>query len=103
MIDKTRLITTVLESAAHLSKGHYLDIRSYKRNRYVLIVKNAEEEFTILVDGYCKERIRIAPGKLEKTLSRIFRREFPRSNKIRLYRMGEFDEDTCKTLKRKVI
>jgi hypothetical protein len=103
MIDKTKLMGTVLQKAAHLTTGHYLDIRTYKRNRYVMIVKNAGEEFTVIVDGYCREIIRVDAGKLEKALSVIFRREFPRSNKIRLYRMGEFSEDIFRALKRKII
>jgi len=103
MIDKTKLIGTVLQRAAHLTTGHYLDIRSYKRNRYVVIVKNAGEEFTVITEGYCRERMQVKAGKLEKALSAIFRREFPRSNKIRLYRMGVFREDTFGALKRKII
>jgi hypothetical protein len=55
------------------------------------------------VDGYCRERIQVKSGKLEKALSAIFRREFPRSNKLRLYSMGEFKEDTLGSLKRKII
>jgi hypothetical protein len=103
MIDKTKLIETVLQRVAHLATGHYLDIRTYKRNRYVVIVKSAGEEFTVIVDGYRRERIQVNSGKLEKALSTIFRREFPRSNKIRLYSMGEFTEDTFGSLKRKII
>ena len=99
MIDKTKLIETVLQRVAHLATGHYLDIRTYKRNRYVVIVKSAGEEFTVIVDGYRRERIQVKSGKLEKALSTIFRREFPRSNKIRLYSMGEFTEDTFGSLK----
>ena len=103
MIDNTKLIETVLQRVAHLPQGHYLDIRTYKRNRYVVIVKNVGEEFTVIVKGFCRERIQVKSGKLEKALSTIFRREFPRSNKIRLYSMGEFTEDTFGSLKRKII
>jgi len=103
MIDKAKLLETALQRVAHLATGHYLDIRTYKRNRYVVIVKNAGEEFTVIVDGYCRERIQVRAGKLEKALSTIFRREFPRSNKIRLYRMGAFSEETLGSLKRKII
>jgi hypothetical protein len=103
MIDKTKLIGTVLQKVRHLTIGHYLDIRTYKRNRYVLIVKNAGEEFTIIVEGYCRERVQVKSEKLEKALSTLFRREFPRSNKIRLYRMGEFSEAIAGALKRKNI
>jgi hypothetical protein len=103
MIDKSKLIGTVLQKVAHLTTGHYLDIRTYKRNRYVLIVKNSGEEFTVIVEGYCKESIQVKSEKLEKTLSTIFRREFPRSNKIRLYRMGEFTDDRFGSLNRKII
>jgi len=103
MIDTPKLIETVLQRAAHLPTGHYLDIRTYKRNRYVVIVRNSGEVFTLIVDGYCRERIQVKSGKLEKALLTIFRREFPRSNKIRLYSMGEFREDAFGATKRKII
>jgi hypothetical protein len=68
-----------------------------------VIVKCAGEECTVIVDGYRRERIQVKSGKLEKALSTIFRREFPRSNKMRLYSRGEFTEDTFGSLKRKII
>ena len=44
MIDKTKIIDTVLERLEKLPLGHYLDLKTYKRNRTVIIVKIDEKK-----------------------------------------------------------
>ena len=39
MIDKTKIIDTVCERLEKLPLGHYIDLKTYKRNRTVIIVK----------------------------------------------------------------
>ncbi|MCK8600118.1 hypothetical protein [Desulfoferrobacter suflitae] len=41
--------------------------------------------------------------KLGKLLKSLIRKEFPRSNKIRLYVMGEFDDEEALSTRRKII
>lgn len=103
MIDKTKIIDTVWERLGKLPPGHYLDLRTYKRNRTVVIVKIDEKKLLVIEDGYYKDRFWVTPGKLKKLLKTLLKKEFPRSKKIRLYVMGKFlDEDAFNT-KRKIL
>jgi hypothetical protein len=103
MIDKTKIIDAVTERLKNLPTGHYLDLRTYKRNRSILIVKMDEDDLLIIEDGFFKERFRINSDKLRKLLSALLRKEFPRSHKIRLYPMGRFIEKEMQNIKRKVL
>jgi hypothetical protein len=92
MIDKTRIIDTVSERLKKLPEGYYLDLRTYKRNRSVIIAKVDEDELLVIENGYFKERFCIRPEKLRRLLKTLLAKEFPRSRKIRLYVMGKFVE-----------
>ena len=83
--------------------GHYLDLRTYKRNRSVIIVKQGKDDVLVIEKGYYQERFQLKQEKLNKLLKTLLRKEFPRSNKIRLYIMGNFKEDEAQNLKRKVL
>jgi hypothetical protein len=103
MIDKTKIIDTVLQQLEKLPLGHYLDLKTYKRNRTVIIVKMDEKKLLVIEDGYFKNRFLIPPDKLKKLLKTLLKSEFPRSKKIRLYVMGKFvDEDALNT-QRKIL
>ena len=103
MIDKSKIIETVHERLRNLPTGHYLDLRTYKRNRSVIIAKMGEDDLLIIENGYFRERFRLKPEKLKKTLKTILKKEFPRSRKIRLYVMGRFTEEEALGTKRKVL
>ncbi|MGD8878448.1 MAG: hypothetical protein PVH75_11870, partial [Syntrophobacterales bacterium] len=103
MIDKSKIIETVQERLRNLPTGHYLDLRTYKRNRSVIIAKMAEDDLLIIENGYFREKFRLKPEKLKKALKIILRKEFPRSRKIRLYVMGRFSEEEASRTRRKVL
>jgi hypothetical protein len=104
MIDKTNIIPAVMERLQTLPAGHYLDVRTYKRNRYVFFVKKGEDEFLIIENGYFQERFEKVPmKKIKKLFKTLLKKEFPRSTKIRVYNMGEYDEETAENTQRKVL
>jgi len=103
MIDKAKIIDTVCERLRKLPLGHFLDLQTYKRNRSLLIARMDEEELLVIENGYFKERFRVRPEKLKKLLKTLLKKEFPRSQKIRLYVMGEFEEDQALNVKRKIL
>lgn len=103
MIDKDNIIETVIEKLEKLPVEHYLDLRTYKRNRSVAIVKKSEDDFLIIEDGYFHERYHLRLDKLKKTLKALLRKEFPRSHKIRLYVMGRFNEEEVNNTVRKIL
>lgn len=103
MIDKTKIIETVIERLKNLPLGHYLDIRTYKRNRSVIIVNQSPEQLLVIQNGYEFERFEIKPDRLKKLLKNLLKKEFPRSTKVRLYTMGAFEEAEALDTKRKII
>ena len=73
-----------------------LDIRSYKKNRKVIIEK-LENTFNVYEDGYEKrEFLNISKEELKKLLRTIEKIEFPRSNKLRIYVLETKDQSTCR-------
>jgi hypothetical protein len=103
MIDKTRIVDTVCERMKTLPVSHCLDLRTYKRNRSVVIAKLAEDDLLVIEDGFFKERFRIKGAKLRKLLKTLVKKEFPRSRKIRLYVLDRFSEDEVLKTKRKIL
>jgi hypothetical protein len=103
MIDKTRIVDTVFERLNKLPVSHCIDLRTYKRNRSVIIAKLAEDDILVIENGYFKERFQVKPYKLKKLLKTLVKKEFPRSRKIRLYVLGKFVEGEPVNTKRKTI
>ena len=102
VIDKTKASEAVLERLEELPVGHYLELRTYKRNRSLYIVKKGEDDFLIIEDGYVKERFCVGHDKLKKSLATLLRKEFPRSHKVRLYVMGMFKEEAKNTMRKTI-
>ncbi len=103
MIDKTRILDVVAERLGPLRVGHYLELRTYKRNRALFIVKQSEQRLLVLQRGYEQARFDVEPKKLRKLLRGLLKKEFPRSNKVRLYTPGVFDESTALATDRKIL
>ena len=103
MIDKTAIIKTVLTRLSNLQIGHYVDLRSYKRDRSVLIVKRGDDEFLLIEKGFYRERFEGGLAKIRSVMKTILKKEFPRSNKIRLYNMGEYLPGQAENFTRKKI
>jgi hypothetical protein len=103
MIDKDKIIETVAERLKKLPAGHYLDIRTYKRNRSVVIVRQDQENLLVIQNGYESNRFRIKYKELKKLMKTLLKKEFPRSNKVRLYTMGQFVEAEAMRTKRKIL
>ncbi|NPA39189.1 MAG: hypothetical protein GXO57_01915 [Thermodesulfobacteria bacterium] len=97
MIDKEVFLKVLPKKVEALKVGHYLDIRTYKRNRKVLLIKRGEEDFEVIEDGFYQDRFEIKGYKeLRKLFKKLLQKEFPRSHKIRIYEMGEFSWDKVK-------
>jgi hypothetical protein len=92
MIDKATALESVLRKLKKLPVGHCIDLRTYKRNRSLLIIHYQSEDFTIFEDGYETIEHNVKLKEVRKLLKTLFKREFPRSNKIRMYELGEYDD-----------
>lgn len=85
MIDKANAISVVTSRAAKLTIGTGMDLRTYKRDRSVTITCVAEDVYEVMEDGFEKNRFEVDGKGLKKILKTLMKREFPRSNKIRVY------------------
>ena len=92
MLDKTAVIPAVTARLDKLPCGHALDLRTYKRNRSVIILKKDEDAYLFIQDGFARDRFTVPASKLKKTLQKLLKKEFPRSRKVRLYDLGAWDE-----------
>lgn len=102
MIEKRNLIPTLLRRLQSLPDGHCLDVRSYKRDRGFLLIRLDGATTRVVEDGFEKQRIDVAAADLKKTLKDLVKREFPRSNKLRVYDLGEYDAG-AEAMPRKVL
>ncbi len=103
MIHKEVFIKTLLEKAEKLTVGHYLDIRSYKRDRIIYFIRKEEDRYHVIENGFYKDEFQVAFSEIRSLFKKILKKEFPRSHRIRLYTMGLFDKNIAKEIKRKKI
>ena len=92
MLDKTALIPALRAKMKKLPLGHAIDLRTYKRDRSLVIVRLPEEMFLVIEDGFAQHEFRVEAAGLPKLLKTLLKREFPRSNKVRLYQLGEYEQ-----------
>ena len=96
MINRDNFIETTIKKCELLTMGQCLDIRSYKRNRKVLIEK-LEDGFTLYEDGFEVHTFpSLSEEKLEKLLRTIEKREFPRSHKLRFYILSSKEDSVSR-------
>lgn len=100
MIDKATAISTVLKRLRKLPVGHVIDLRTYKRDRSVLIRREEEDLFYVREDGFEKNEFRTSIAGMKKLLKTLLKIEFPRSTKIRLYNLGQNDSNKKVRMKR---
>ncbi len=92
MNDKTTIIPAILERLSKLQHGQCLDMRSFKRNRSVAIICTGADSFTVVERGFHEELWEgLTTEKIKRLLKTLLKREFPRSNKIRLYMLDSFE------------
>jgi hypothetical protein len=82
----------VLELLKKMQPLQGLDIRSYKRNRAVMILLQDRRQVLVRERGYREQEFLVAQSELAKILKTIFKREFPRSRKVRIYQLAGPDE-----------
>ncbi|QGY40128.1 hypothetical protein GM415_08310 [Pseudodesulfovibrio cashew] len=85
MIDKAGAIPLILTRLKKLPVGAGLDLRTYKRDRSVIIMKEDVETYAVIEDGFRQERFKSGHKELKRLLRTLLKREFPRSHKIRVH------------------
>jgi len=85
MIDKTAIIPAVVKRLKAMEPGTFIDLRTYKRDRSVVIHKLGDDSFRIVEDGFSSEKFEGDLVFVRKLMKSLLKKEFPRSNKVRLY------------------
>ncbi len=81
-----------MERLAKLQCGQCLDMRTFKRNRSVAIICTGNDSFNVIERGFHEESWEdLTAEKVKRLLKTLLKREFPRSNKIRLYMLESFE------------
>ena len=80
--DAIRLITKA-------PQGGGVEIMSYKRNRTVALVRLAGERVLLRERGYVDDEDEVNFDQLQKRLKNVFKREFPRSRKVRFNKFSD--------------
>lgn len=85
MLDKAGALPAILGRIRKLPTGSGLDLRTYKRDRSVAVIRLAEDAYEVREDGFEKGVYPTDFKGLKKLLKTLLKREFPRSRKIRLH------------------
>lgn len=82
MVSKDSFVADTLKRLDKIEVGKALDIRTYKKDRKIVILK-LEGAYHVYEDGFEKESyLNVQQGELKKLLKKLGRIEFPRSNKL---------------------
>ena len=92
LINIDSLLKKVTSSLAKLDPDQGLEILSYKRNRGIDILKGDGDSVWVRERGYVEEEHETDLDGLPKLLKSLFKREFPRSRKVRLYQIANPEE-----------
>ncbi|MEZ6853706.1 hypothetical protein [Halodesulfovibrio aestuarii] len=93
MTSKQTSIDSVLKRMKKLNVGQCVDMRSFKRNRSVVIVCCGEDSFRVVEDGFYQEVWdNQNTEQVKRLLKTLLKKEFPRSNKIRLYTLDSYED-----------
>lgn len=84
MLDISAAIPIISKKLKDLPVGDGLDLRTYKRDRSLVILKSSDTEYRIIEEGFAKQEFVIPAEKLGKTMKTLLKKEFPRSNKVRV-------------------
>lgn len=96
MISIDNFVFDTIKRLKDLKVDNCLDIRSYKKNRKIVIEK-LKDSFNLYEDGYNKEEfLELSEEELKKLLRKIEKLEFPRSNKLRFYILESRDSSVCR-------
>ncbi len=79
------LIPAVVKRLKSIPVGSYVDLRPYKRNRSVMITKLADDLYEVREEGFFADTFTCSLDKLKKQMKTLIKKEFPRSNKVRMY------------------
>jgi len=90
-IDKGRVLHEIMQRIKKIKTGEGILLQPYKKDRSVCVVRRAGH-YHVHERGFARNDFVVENRKIKKLLKTLCRREFPRSNKIRLTILRNGDE-----------
>lgn len=91
MIDIGGAVPNIMTRLKKLPVRHGLELLTFKRDRGLRICRTDESTFSATEFGFRTETNQTDLKGMKKLLKTVLKREFPRSNKIRIHEMQECD------------
>ncbi|MCJ2164888.1 MULTISPECIES: hypothetical protein [unclassified Pseudodesulfovibrio] len=88
MIDIGSAIPATLARLKKLPVGNSLELLTYKRDRGLRIGRTGDNAFRVREFGFRTEVFEVDLESMKKLLKTLLKREFPRSNKVRVQESG---------------
>ncbi|NDV18901.1 hypothetical protein GO013_05640 [Pseudodesulfovibrio sp. JC047] len=85
MLDLSNVIPHTLTRLKKLTPGQGLVLLTYKRDRFVRIVKDTDTTCTVTESGFYHTTVQTDISQIKKQLKTLLKREFPRSRKVRIH------------------
>ena len=92
LVNSETVLREVLAALKKIGAPAGLTVLSYKRNRGIDLLRREGETVWVRERGYREEECTTTLAELPRLLDAMLRREFPRSRKIRLYRLSGPEE-----------
>jgi len=84
LIDIGSALPTTISRLNRLPVEHHLVLYTFKKDRSITILKLSHNTFQVTEHGFQEKVLTVETAKLRKVLKNLLKREFPRSNKVRL-------------------
>lgn len=84
MIDIAGAVPAILSRLKKLPTGGGLELLTFKRDRGLRIVRLGRDRFEAAEFGFRADTVRADLKSMKRVLRTVLKREFPRSNKVRV-------------------
>jgi hypothetical protein len=78
----------ILDQLKKTEEGQGVEILSYKRNRGISLILISRDSVMLRERGYREREITVTLSGLPRILRSMMKTEFPRSRKVRVYRLA---------------
>jgi len=93
VIDKAGALPDLLSRLRKLDAGRGIMLLTYKRDRSVSVTRLAGDHYEVREEGFENATVQTDQAGLKGLLRTLLRREFPRSNKIRVRALPGADRE----------
>lgn len=80
----------VMKRVGKCACGEAIEVLSYKRNRGITVQLKEAGGYFVMERGYVEREVECGKKDLQKLLRGMFKLEFPRSRKVRIYRIQAY-------------